>query len=226
MNRAVPCCVLCRYLNQKRAKLLVCAHVRGQPLPSIPTANTQEPFFSSAADLAPHITLGCSLAQAWTVAEPGALQPDVLLAWWRLYEGEGYLLTWQGGRAAVVVKEGWVGGDRQQGGVGGKGGQQQQQQRQVLLRALWQAAWLDAHLKGALPQQQQHYQQQDSMQQHGHTQQQEQLALLRASLEAMHAEFDGFVSSAQAVGWVTDQVVLKVGSSRVAALMPAGSDSD
>jgi hypothetical protein len=120
-------------------------------------------------------------------------------------------------------------------------GAQQQQQRQVLLRALWQAAWLDAHFKGALPpqqqqhvgtmqqdgnmqQQQQHYQHQGGMQQWD--QQREQLALLRASLEAMRTEFDGFVSSAQAVGWVTDQVVLKVGSSRVAQLMPAGSDSD
>jgi hypothetical protein len=120
------------------------------------------------------------------------------------------------------------------------GGQQQQQQRQVLLRALWQAAWLDAHSKGALPQQQQHvgaslhqgggmqqqhYQQHSGMQHQG--QQQEQLALLQASLEAMRAEFDGFVSSARALGWVTDQVVLKVGGSRVAALLvPAGSDSD
>jgi len=206
----------CRYLNQKRAKLLVCAAVRGQPLPAIPQANQQEPLFATAADMAPHITLGCSLTEAW-----GVLQPELLQPWWQLYEGEGYLLTWREGRAAVVIKE--------------EGGNGQQQQQVVLLRALWQAAWLEAHADKDW-QVLQHQQQEAQWSHNGQglpleRQQQEQqqrqhLLLLQASLQALDKEFGGFIRDAQAAGWRTEQLVLKVGSSRVQQLLTAGSESD
>lgn len=222
-HHSVP---VCRYLNQKRAKLLVAAHVRGQPLPTVSQGNQQEPFFATAADMAPHIQLGCSLAEAWGVAGPAQLKPEVLTPWWRLYEKEGYLLTWREGRAYVVLKEDVL--------VGGLGRHQRQQ---VLLRALWQAAWLDAHAAqwegGAHTQHGQQQPQheligdvQDGVNHHQQKQQQQRRALLQASLQAVDQQFDSFVKEAEAAGWKAEQLVLRVGASRVQQLSPAGSDFD
>jgi hypothetical protein len=148
------------------------------------------------------------------------LLPELLAPWWALYEKEGYLLSWRDGRAAVVLKEGQGVGKFGSSSNSAAGGQ-------VLLRALWQAAWLDAH--AGKHQQHQHHQQQ----QHGEhskgsnglneqgslsgeqLQGQQDLVLLQKSLQAVDQHFGSFIQEAEAAGWRTDQLVLKVGPSRV-----------
>jgi hypothetical protein len=150
------------------------------------------------------------------------LLPELLAPWWALYEKEGYLLSWRDGRAAVVLKEGQGVGKFGSSSNSIAGGQ-------VLLRALWQAAWLDAHA-GKHHQQQHHHQQQ---QQHGEhstglngvggqeslsgeqLRGQQDLVLLQKSLQAVDQQFGSFIQEAEAAGWRTDQLVLKVGPSRV-----------
>jgi hypothetical protein len=164
-------------------------------------------MLSTAADMVPRAHLGCSVAQAWGVDSPARLQPQQLAAWWGLYEREGYLLTWRAGHAYVVVKQQQQQQQQQQ--------QAQQGEAQVLLRALWQAAWLDAHSQ---PLVQQHARNGNDQQ----PQQQDELGLLLASLEALQQQYDGFVEAARATGWRTDQVVLRAGPHRLQAYSGAG----
>jgi hypothetical protein len=98
----------------------------------------------------------------------------------------------------------------------------------VLLRALWQAAWLDAHANAyAQQQQQQQHSLNDAGQQQKQQQQQQQgLALLQASLQAVEQQFESFLQEAHAAGWRADQLVVRVGTSRLQQLPLAGSESD
>jgi hypothetical protein len=210
--RACPC----RYLNQKRAKLLVSAHVRGQRLPSLAAGNRAEPMLRTAGGMAPHVELGCSTARAWGVDSPAQLAPRLLADWWRLFGAQGYLLTWRDGRAYVVLKQQGV--QQQQPQQQRPGGQPLQEQ-QALLRALWQAAWLEAHYPAAAA----------AQRQGGGD---DPLALLQAAQDAAAVQFEGFLQEAAAAGWRPDQVVLRAGDYRLAqdggvsGAAGAGSDSD
>eukprot|EP00882_Tetradesmus_deserticola_P033266 GHRQ01037983.1.p1 GENE.GHRQ01037983.1~~GHRQ01037983.1.p1 ORF type:complete len:195 (+),score=68.17 GHRQ01037983.1:154-738(+) len=177
-----------RYLNQKRAGLLVRAHVRGRAVPSIAACNQMEPLLLPASAMQPAITFGCSLEQAWG-CDVAQLQPQQLADWVQLYEQQGYLLVWREGHAYVVIK------------------QDCKQLQQALLRAIWQAAWLDSNTVATqqpLQQQQQRQQQQCSN-----------TALLKSSLDALDGQFGEFLQEAHGLGWNTDVGVFRVGKTRV-----------
>jgi hypothetical protein len=177
-----------RYLNQKRASLLVCSHVRGQRLPSIAECNQQEPMLLPVSAMQPAITFGCSLEQAWG-CDVAQLQPQQLAEWVQLHEQQGYLLVWRERHAYVVVK------------------QDCRQLQQALLQAIWQAAWLEANNVAAQHQQSQQQQQQ---QQHLGS-----FGLLKASLDAVQGRFGEFLQEAHSLGWNTEFGVFRVGRARV-----------
>eukprot|EP00775_Hariotina_reticulata_P012982 gene12982-13111_t len=115
-------------LNQKRASLLVAASVRALPLPTVAEGNRQEPMLLPTSAVRPHVTFGCSLQEAWG-GDVSSLQSGLLQAWLEIFRQEEHLLVWRQGHAYVVLKQG-----SQQG---------------ALLRALWQAAWLDADVNSS-----------------------------------------------------------------------------
>jgi hypothetical protein len=176
-----------RYLNQKRASLLVAAHVRGQRLPNIAECNQQEPMLLPVSAMQPAITFGCSLEQAWG-CDIAHVQPQQLAHWVQLYEQQGYLLVWRERHAYVVIK------------------QDCGQLQHALLQAIWQAAWLDAN-NVAVQQHQQHQQiQQQDLGSFG---------WLKASLDAVQGQFGEFLQEAHSLGWNTEFGVFRVGRARV-----------
>lgn len=148
------------------------------------------------SSMQPQVVFGCSVAQAWGVETVGELEAETLQDWIRVYDKEGYLLVWREGQSFVVVKQGC-------------------DPQQVLLRALWQAAWLEAHAseigagsKAA------GYQNLSSRVPTGHNSSSG-VELLCASVEAMGQQYGEFVLQAQAAGWDTDNLVSKVGTYRL-----------
>lgn len=118
-------CVQLRSLNLKRAAFAAQAHVRGEPVPSVPEANAQEALFVPPALAVPWVHLGCSLHEfATACSSSGDDLPSVL----QLFSAEPYAICWQDGVALVLIKE----------GAGGS----------ALLRAIWTAAWLQAYASG------------------------------------------------------------------------------
>ena len=215
-------------LNLKRAALLVTAHVAGRPLPDVATANQLEPMLVSSAQVTPRVTFGVSVEEAWGPWWGGAgvgVEGDdgeVLREWCEMFEGEGYWMVWRGGRGYVVLEEGF--------------------RPQVLLRALWQAAWLEA-------QEQQQQEGSSSSRSSSYGQQlsrgggtggrggeagssgssnsqtsssssspdeglKQQLELLRSSLVAVHDAADDFEQKLQEAGWDSNLVSIKVGEVR------------
>eukprot|EP00878_Enallax_costatus_P007114 GHUV01007456.1.p1 GENE.GHUV01007456.1~~GHUV01007456.1.p1 ORF type:complete len:570 (+),score=144.92 GHUV01007456.1:464-2173(+) len=215
--------VSCRYwalsqlrfplLNQKRASILAHAHVRGRPLPSVADGNKQEPMLLPASAMQPCVQFGCSVAQAWGVRSVNELDPRVLNAWVGVHQHEGYLLVWRDCQGFVVLKQGC-------------------DVQKVLLRAMWQAAWLESNCRGQVG----HSVWGGSSSTAGLVSQQLQSSAgreglgvvgngtghggasvesLQASLAALKQHYNDFVAEAQSVGWKTDSLVFKVGSTRV-----------
>jgi hypothetical protein len=181
-------------LNQKRACALAAAHaaaVAGAagdgpdvvPLPGVDEANAAEPMLVPAGSVRPRMQLGCSLQQAWGAAlgsssgssgggggggvSGGLLTgvDDALLSQWvELFEGEPYLLVFREGVAWVVVKQGASSRD--------------------LLRAVWQAAWLDRRQPPG-----------------GQHTLADSMTHLRESLAAARLHHAGFLASLSAAGW-------------------------
>jgi hypothetical protein len=168
-------------LNQKRASLLVAASVKGMALPTVAEGNRQEPMLLPTSAMRPQVTFGCSLQEAWG-GPVSALQPGVLQAWLEIFEEEEHLLVWRQGHAYVVLKQG-----SQQG---------------ALLRALWQAAWLDGQL-------------QNSSSHDSDVPQLCDLQLMQSSTAALQRHFADFDKDAQCKGWHTETLVFRVGACRV-----------
>lgn len=194
-------------LNHKRACLLVAAHVAGKPLPSVEDANQQEPMLASSSSVKPSVQFGVSLKHSWGDQLPTGEQ---LQTWLQLYEHQQYVLVWRDCQAYVVLKSGYS--------------------SDALLRALWQAAWLDQnstkdrHSGGseAAADSNSRYNSSSSSSSTGissssaevptelHGPFQQNFKLLQCSLQALTQEFDQLLQEAQAAGWDTNNVIIKV----------------
>lgn len=120
-------------LSLKRAAILAAAHVRAGAaggavqLPGVEAVNAEEGSLASVLSAdppeGPRLRLGCSVAEAFGGVVPGEV---VLRAYAEAYAAEGYWLVWapEEGVTRVVLKE--RAGSRD------------------VLRAVWQAAWLEA----------------------------------------------------------------------------------
>lgn len=131
--------------------------------------------------------------------------------WARLYDGEDYLLAWRSGvsggegRVALKVAQGSQQKQQQeedqeeeeeeQEGVGGGRARRKRARREegeALVRALYQAAWLDRHwtasAAGPAP-----------------------VSVLRESLRATRRDFPAFLRAARDAGWDVDTVTIKGG---------------
>ncbi|RMZ53529.1 hypothetical protein APUTEX25_003351 [Auxenochlorella protothecoides] len=145
--------------NRKRAAALVAAHICEGRVPAIREVNRGE----SALALPPgDVALGCTLGEALAA---GAGRD--LAALCATYSAEAYLLTRHSGRCWVVL--------RQRAGA------------HDALRALWQAAWLEAHPGEGEA----------------------------AGLRAMQAAFPDFQRQAEAQGWVLGDSLLGQGPTRL-----------
>ena len=221
-------------LSRKRACILVSQHVRGQALEAPVAVNAREPLWESSASMQPWMVLGCGLDQllrgwrpsgggdgggtsiasstissgsGWCEAPPDA-QPYI-----DLYGGEQYMLAWRDGLAHVALKQ----------GAGTK----------AVLRALWQAAWLqrDGEVGGEqlVPQQGGETGYPSSQpagaplspmgeraSAHRECDEGQQLRILQRSMAARDSGFTGIEAEARAIGWEVDKVAIKGGSVRVA----------
>lgn len=203
---------------QKRAALLASGHVSTGQVPSIEDANSREQILMPPSACHPRVVFGCSLDEALAAAASSAgrstdsssngsgssseaahsqqQQEQQLAELVGLYAGERYLLTWQDGTAWVALLEG--------------------AERQDMLRAMWQAAWLDHHLaspadaagrgagsssNGSGPPALAH------AVSHG--------SLLGASLAALRQQWPDFEAQAAAQGWELDRAVLPQGQTRL-----------
>lgn len=181
------------------------SHVRTGLVPSVEQVNLSEQVLLPPTMCQPSVHYGCTLDQALGsggggfgggAASGGRGQQLAELV--RLYDGEQYMLTWHRGAAWVLVLEG--------------------AQRADLLRAMWQAAWLEEH----------HQQQGEGLEQ----QQGEGPApsdgsggsvgsvvpaaeVLAASLAAMQQQWPDFLQQAQEQGWLLDKTVLPQGTARL-----------
>ncbi|KAK9835635.1 hypothetical protein WJX74_004798 [Apatococcus lobatus] len=104
-------------VNQKRACLLIRAHLKGRPLPGRQECNAAEPLLQNPATFQPAVRLGCSVQEAFQGLPSHALAEHL-----ELYEQEQYVLVWQQGSGRLVLRKG--------------------SQPQDEIRALWQAGWL------------------------------------------------------------------------------------
>ena len=169
------------------------------PLPGVDAVNAAEPMLTPATSVRPRLRLGCTLREALGDDDTGAgagaqtrQEQQRRQRWAALFADEPFLLARDGGGVAwVVVKRGAA--------------------PRELLRAVWQAAWLDAHSAAAdsgEPQQQQQHQEEGE--------EDRQLALLAESLVALRAHFGGFEASLAAAGWdLASPPVLQVSPTRV-----------
>ncbi|KAK9805694.1 hypothetical protein WJX72_012310 [[Myrmecia] bisecta] len=163
-------------INQKRACALVNAHVRGERLPGIAEANQAEPILRLPSQMRPSVKMGASIAEVFGDSpSPQELQPLLETLGPALQQQrEQYLLLWREGRGLVLLRE--------------------SAKPQDLLRAMWQAAWLDhCGIQTATS------------------------ADVAASIEALQHQFPDFLMQAEAAGWNTQDVVIRSGSSRIAA---------
>jgi hypothetical protein len=193
------------HLNSKRAALLTTHHVATGQVLRVEQANAQENMLQPAAALRPRLRLGVTLQEAWgspVVRAPlppqqqqqqlpqhpvhHEQQVQELEAWLQLYEGQGYWLAWREGTAWVVLEEGCT--------------------PQVLLQAVWQAAWLQVH---DTDKQEQQRQQQDVGQRHSS------FLVLQQSLQQAKEQFPQFLEQLNSLGWDTQHITLQVGQTRV-----------
>ncbi|GIL51565.1 hypothetical protein Vafri_7534 [Volvox africanus] len=197
-------------LSTKRAALLAAASVRGRALPGVAEANEEESVFADPWEVQPRVRLGVSAAEAFGGTLPS---PRVLQAYVDAYGGEGYVLVWREGTANVLLKEG--------------------HEQTDLVRAVWQAAWLDwrtaggAHsglataaggdgvvgIAAGVPRS-------EGLRNGNSTgasigEETEELQLVRASLAALEADFAGFLSGCERAGWEVGVVQMKTGRSRL-----------
>lgn len=195
--------------NQKRAAAMVARHVSTGSVPSIEEANAGEALLASPSSCRPRVRFGCSLEEALggtsfgssgssssngngNGSSPGssgggshAEQLQQLVA---LYRGERYLLTWRDGTAHVLLQEEAAPLD--------------------LVRAMWQAAWLDSQQQAQVPGGSSNGSSSSSDDSGG-------LEQLSASLEALRGAWPGFVAAAEAQGWQLDKAVLPRGQTLV-----------
>ncbi|PRW60390.1 UPF0420 isoform X4 [Chlorella sorokiniana] len=228
------------YPNQKRGSLMVTQHVGSGSVPSIEEANQSEQILLPPSACRPRMRFGCSLDEAlgWSgsgglLSSPlggassssssssssvgsssggsssssstdGGSQAQELQQLVALYAGERYMLTWRDGTAHVLLQETAAPVD--------------------LLRAMWQAAWLERYAgtgkaeaaaaagtgvstaaagggNGATAQ----------VQLSGAADAQ----LLEASLAALQQQWPDFAAAAAAQGWHLEKAVLPRGRTLV-----------
>jgi hypothetical protein len=164
------------YFNGKRGAAAVAAHVADGSVPSVEQANREEAVLTRPQAARPRCSLGCSVAEALgaeATGGGGGGGPS-LAALLDTFHSERYALTWRDGAARVLLWE-------DAGPVD-------------MLRALWQAAWLDAHCGdsgSAGP------------------------AQLADSLAAVQQQFPAFQAAAEQRGWLLSRTVLPVGDVRL-----------
>jgi hypothetical protein len=165
-------------LLQKRAALLASGHVSNGLVPSIEEANDGEQVLLPPSACRPRVHYGCTLEEALGSSSGQQLESLV-----QLYRGERYMLTWHSGGAWVLLQ--------QEAGAGD------------MLRAMWQAAWLDNS-------QQRHQGQQEPGNSAAATAEQ-----LAASLAALEQQWPDFEAQAAGQGWQLDKAVLPLGTTRL-----------
>ena len=177
------------YPNQKRAALLAGSHVGGGRVPSVAEGNEGEQILLPPWACRPRVAYGCTLAQALAGSSSGSSGSHAgmeaasaasipLGELQQLYRDEQYMLTWHSGTAWVLLLEGAGPID--------------------MLRAMWQAAWLERHCSGL--------EQADQQQQ------------LAASLTALEEQWPDFATQAAAAGWQFERAVLPLGTTRLRVL--------
>lgn len=205
--------------NAKRAGLLVTAHVGGGAVPGVAEANRREPMLPGPGTARPAVKLGCSVdaALAWLPLPGGGDESSSgsssgssrsngssssdsgssatlhhssgggsngLGRLLELYATERYALVWRGGVARVLL---W-----------------QDAGPLDLLRATWQAAWLDAHAPRA----------------GAAAGASASMAALEKSLAEMQRRFPDFEERAEAAGWHLERTVLLAGATRLQPAQP------
>lgn len=184
-------------LPQKRLASLALAAAAGRPLPGVDAANAAEPMLLDSHTVAPRMHFGCSAAEAFggAAAAAEALRRPGANGLAGLYAGEGYLLVWRNRTAHVLLKDephsatpSGSPSPKPKSRGSNSGGSTR------LLRAAYQAAWLELHRPGAGP---------------------GDLEALAASLEAMLRGFPAFEAGLQAAGWDIGSQPIKVGSARL-----------
>ena len=165
------------FANLKRGAALVGEHVAHGRVLGVDEANAAEDILAGPAAGGIACVFGCSAQDAVGADGGRGGEPHVdLPALLRLYEGERYVLTRRNGTAYVLLWEEARGED--------------------MLRALWQAAWLQRSGGAAS------------------------LAAdadrLHESLEAVRREFPGLQKEAERVGWQFHKTVLPTGTFRLA----------
>ncbi|KXZ56959.1 hypothetical protein GPECTOR_1g865 [Gonium pectorale] len=181
-------------LSTKRAAMLAAADVArpaGQPLPGVAELNAREPPLSGPWDVRPRVRLGVGVAEAFGGSVPEA---GVLEAYSEAYDREGYILVWRDRGAHVVLKEGYGQTD--------------------LLRAVWQAAWLDWRTSGG-GENSAASEIVGSGSGGGGSGARDALPLLLASLAALEGGFDAFLDGCRQAGWQVGVVHMKAGRSRL-----------
>jgi len=163
-------------LSHKRACMLASQHVAGQALDGVAACNAREPLLAAAAEVSPRLRLGVGVAEARAACggDERALRRRLAL-----HVGEQHALVPAaafGGLALVLLRP----------GCGPRGA----------LRAVWQAAWLQAHRGGG-----------------GAADDDD--ALLAASVAALRERFGGFEAEAAAAGWALDGPPMKTEAARV-----------
>lgn len=153
-------------------------------LPSVSAVNAAEPMLALESAVRPRMQLGCSVQQAFGGMElPSA---SVLQEWLARYRDELYVLMWREGTAYVVLKEGFT--------------------PRSVMRAYWQAAWLEAQSAAPAVQYASSSSSSESSTGAGSW------GLYERSLAAMHAHFDAFESLALQAGWKLDVLQMKYNS--------------
>ena len=159
-------------------------------MPSIEEANAGEQVLLPPSACRPRVHYGCTLEEALgssSSSSSSGLQLESLV---QLYRGERYMLTWHSGAAWVLL--------------------QQEAGAADMLRAMWQAAWLDNS-----------QQRRQGQQELGNPAAagaaaaaaiEEQLA---ASLAALEQQWPDFEAQAARQGWQLDKAVLPQGSTRL-----------
>lgn len=173
---------------------MVTQHVSGGGVPSIEEANLGEQMLLPPSACRPRMRFGCSLDEALGSSSSQAQPLQQLVD---LYAGERFLLTWRDGSAYVLLQEAAAPVD--------------------LLRAMWQAAWLERHAGGdkaagpvtaagdgsngaAL---------------HAQHAGAAEVQLLEASLAALRKQWPDFAAAAAAQGWQLEKAVLPRGRTLV-----------
>ena len=170
-------------------------HVAGSGVPSIEEANAAEQILLPPSACRPRVRFGCSLDEALgsSSSSSSSSQGQQLQQLVELYAGERYLLTWRDGTAHVLLQEAAAPVD--------------------LLRAMWQAAWLEQHAgegraagagsggNGAGPL--------------GPHSSADGIDVLEASLAALRQQWPDFAAGAAAQGWHLEKAVLPRGRTLV-----------